>query len=157
MADERLAREPRELPDPDLVELVVVALPEVSATVRVAEALRQLVAQSSIRILDLVVVTARADGGFTAMEPEAVGGLALLHDVEGEVGGLLSSDDVALACSALPPDTTALLLVIEDSWAAPLAEAARAVGGRVVGGDRIGASRLAMVYGSRSTPGRETR
>ena len=38
--------------------------------------------------------------------------------VEGEVGGLLSEDDIALASGALHPGTSALMVVVEDRWAA---------------------------------------
>lgn len=128
--------------DLDLVEYVVIAVPELSSTVGVAAALRELVESSRIRILDLVGVTTGPDGRFSAIEPEQLSGLAELRDVEGEVGGLLSEDDLALACSALQPGTSALILVVEDRWAALLAEAARTSGGRIIGGERIPRHRL---------------
>jgi hypothetical protein len=48
--------------------------------------------------------------------------------INGEAGGLLSDDDIALAAEALAPDSSAALLVWEDTWAAPLADALRAAG-----------------------------
>ena len=84
--------------DLDLVEYVVIAVPELSSTVDVATALRELVESSRIRILDLVGVTTGPGGRFSAIEPEQLSGLADLRDVEGEVGGLLSEDDIAPAC-----------------------------------------------------------
>lgn len=124
-------------PELGLVELIVVALPDISDTSHVAEALQQLVESSSIHILDLVVLTTQPEGTFTSLEFEEVAGLTLLKDVEGEVGGWLSTDDIALVGDALPPRTTALVLVVEDTWAAPLAQAVRTCGGRIVGGERI--------------------
>ena len=130
----------RLIPDPDLVEYVVINLPDLSSSMRVAQALRALVESSRIRILDLVGVASDAHGRFVATEPELVAALADLRTVEGEVGGLLSEDDIALACRALPPRSSALILVAEDLWAQELADAARAGGGQIVGGERIPAA-----------------
>jgi hypothetical protein len=124
-------------PRPGLVELIIIAVPDVSSTAPVAEALQHLVTTASIRILDIVVVSSEDAGLYTVLEFEEVAGLAVLQDVEGEVGGWLSSDDIALACDALPPRSTAILLVTEDQWAESLADAVRACGGQIVGGERM--------------------
>jgi hypothetical protein len=137
-------------PDLDLVEYVVIAVPELGSTVDVASALRELVESSRIRILDLVGVTIGPDGSHSAIEPEQLSGLAELRDVEGEVGGLLSEDDIALACGALQPGTSALILVVEDRWAQLLADAARSSGGRIIGGERIPRHRLEQARRSRA-------
>jgi hypothetical protein len=139
--------------DLDLVEYVVIAVPELSSTVAVAAALRELVESARIRILDLVGVTTGADGRGTVVEPEQLSGLADLRDVEGEVGGLLSEDDIALASGALQPGTSALILVVEDRWAQLLADAARTSGGRIVGGERIPRHRLEQARRSRPADG----
>jgi Family of unknown function (DUF6325) len=136
------------MPDLDLVEYIVITLAGLSATVTVANALKQLVESSRIRILDLVAVVTDAEGHYSAIEPEAVPGLAALHGVEGEVGGLLSDDDIALACGALNPSTSALILVVEDRWAQVLSDAAREGGGRIVGGERIPRHRVEQSWRS---------
>ena len=137
-------------PDLDLVEFLVIAVPELSSTVGVASAIRELVESDLVRILDLVGVVTGPDGRFTAVEPELLPGLAELRSVEGEVGGLLSEDDIALACRALRPGTSALILVVEDLWAQVLAEAARHHGGRIIGGERISRQRLEQARRSRT-------
>lgn len=134
---------PDALPAADPVELVVIALPDISATIYVAEAIKHLVDGGSIRVLDLVVVQTELGGGFSWREFEDVVGLASLRDVEGEVGRWLSTDDIALTCSALVAGSTAVLLVVEDKWASPLAEAVQECGGRIVGGERIPLGRKA--------------
>lgn len=136
-------------PDLDLVEYVVIAVPDLSSTVGVASAIRELVESAQIGILDMVGIVTRPDGRFTAVEPELLAGLAELRTVEGEVGGLLSEDDIALACRTLQAGTSALILVIEDRWAQVLAEAARDSGGRIIGGERIPRYRLEQARRSR--------
>jgi hypothetical protein len=123
--------------DLDLVEYLVIAIPDLASVRNVAEALRWLVTSDNIRILDLVAVVVRVDGTLVTLEPEAVAGMSVLQDVEGEVGGLLSEDDIAMACMDLSPGTAAVILVAEDCWADTLAGAARQSGGHIVGGERI--------------------
>ena len=128
--------------DLDLVEYVVIAVPELSSAVAVADALRTLVESAQIRVLDLVGVVTGFDGRSTVIEAELLPALATLDDVEGELGGLLSEDDVVLAGGSLPPGTSALVVVVEDRWASLLADAARQSGGRILGGERIPRHRL---------------
>ena len=120
----------------------MIAVPDLSSTVRVASALKELVESAQIRILDLVGCGHQSGRAVSAVEPELVSGLAELHQVEGEVGGLLSEEDIALAGSALLPGTSALIVVVEDRWARLLADAARDSGGRIIGGERIPRHRL---------------
>jgi hypothetical protein len=141
-ADDEPTIDARLAPDPDLVEYVVITLPDLSSSLAVAQALRGLVESSKIRILDLVAVVTDAHGGYAVTEPELVTALADLRSVDGEVGGLLSDDDIALACRALPSGSSALILVAEDRWAQELADAARSGGGRIIGGERIPRNRL---------------
>jgi uncharacterized membrane protein len=128
--------------DPDLVEYVVITFPDVGSVAGIASTLDQLVSGAQIRILDLVVICTGADGRARAVQPGTAPELAPLEDVEGEVGGLLGEDDIALAADALPPRSTALVLVLEDMWAEQLAEAVRSARGRIVGGERIPRRRL---------------
>ena len=124
-------------PDLDLVEYVVMTTSGLSSTAEVARALKELIESSQLAILDLVGVEVDTTGGYVVVEPEELSGLAELTTVEGKVGGLLSEDDIALACGAMSPGTSALIMVAEDRWAWSLADAVRSSGGRIVGGERI--------------------
>ena len=152
-SDEHLAGATAEGPtsDLDLVEYVVISVPELSSAVGVAAALRKLVESAQIRILDLVgVVTSPRRSVRRPSRPSCCPAWRTLDDVEGEVGGLLSEDDIALACRALQPGTSALILVVEDRWATLLADAARHSGGRIIGGERIPRHRLEQSRRSRT-------
>jgi hypothetical protein len=50
---------------------------------------------------------------------------------------MLNDHDVELASRALRPGITAVVVVVEDRWAASLSAAARSAGGQIVAGDRI--------------------
>ena len=129
-------------PDLDLVEYVVMTTAELASTTSVARAIRELVESGQITVLDLVGVEVDTAGGYVAIEPEELSALTDLMSADGRVGGLLSEDDIALACGAMNPGTAALIMVAEDRWARPLADAVRASGGRVVGGERLPRRRL---------------
>lgn len=142
---------PRRAPwDLDLVEYVVVTLPDLSSGLEAAQALRRLVESSTVRILDLVGVVTDSQGRYAVAEPELLSALADLRDVDGEVGGLLSDTDIALAGRALEPGSSALILVVEDRWAHELAQAARSAGGQIAGGERIPRHRLEQVQRARA-------
>ena len=139
----------------DLVEYLVVVVPDESALAALVPALAEMVRAASIRILDLAAVVRDGDGAISVREPEAVESLAGLRDVDGEVGGLLSERDVELAGLALEPGTAGLVVLTEDRWAAPLSEAARGVGGRIVAGERIPRGRIVAPLAERARPAPE--
>jgi hypothetical protein len=122
---------------PDLVEYMVVVTPDAESLGALVPALAELVSDARIRILDLAVVVRDEGGTVVVHEVETIGSLAGLREVDGEVGGLLSAQDVEVAGLALGPGTAGLVIVTEDRWAEPLSLAARRAGGRIVGGERI--------------------
>ena len=136
--------------DLDVVEYLVVSLPDLARVPDIAAALRSLVVADEIAILDLVVVSTSIDGVASTIEPDEVAGLSALGAGDDGASRLLSDDDVAMVGSALPPGATALVVVVEDRWAHVLTQAARAAGGRVVGGERIPHPRLADSHAASS-------
>ena len=134
----------------DLIEYIIVEVPDLDVLASLVPALVELVTSAKIRILDLVAIEKSADGAVAALELDAVESLAALRGVEGEVGGMLSEHDIELAALALRPATAGIVLVTEDRWAESLSVAARGVGGRILGGERIPASRVETVLTDRS-------
>jgi hypothetical protein len=128
--------------DADLVEYVVVGVPELASLDSVANALAALVRSNAIRILDVVVLVKASDGSFEVLEFDDVDALRGMSEVGGYFGGLLSSRDLSLVAEAVIPDTAAIVLLAEDRWAGPLSVAARAAGGRVLGGERVPRGRI---------------
>ena len=127
---------------PDLVEYLIIVVPDRDAVVGVASAVSKLVASSTIGILDAVVVVRGRDDAIAVQEVEDTPGLGLLDAARRERDAWLSEHDVELAALALPPGSTGLVLVVEDRWAEPMSAAARAAGGEIIGGERIPARRI---------------
>ena len=57
--------------------------------------------------------------------------------IDGEIGGVISNEDIEHAAEALEPDSSAALLVWEDLWAKPLMEALLGANAVVLEGGRI--------------------
>jgi hypothetical protein len=63
--------------------------------------------------------------------------LAPFANLQGEVGGLVNQEDIEYAAAALERDSSAVLIVWEDTWATELALAVRGADGVVLEGARI--------------------
>ncbi|HEY2223725.1 DUF6325 family protein [Actinomycetospora sp.] len=101
--------------------------------------LLDLVEAGTIRVLDLAFVRREIDGAVTIMtidEVDADDGLDLTV-FEGAGSGVLDRDDLDEAGRILEPGRAAVLVVYENTWAAPLVGALRRSGAQVVAGGRI--------------------
>jgi len=72
-----------------------------------------------------------------AIEFDELEELGAFGELEGEVGGLITGEDVAHAAAGLEPNSSAALLIWEDLWASEFASAVRDAGGVVVEGGRV--------------------
>jgi hypothetical protein len=134
----------------DLVGYVIVAVHDVDSLAVLAPALAELVQRAAIRILDVVVLVKDVDGRVTALELDAIDSMAAIRDLDGDVGGMLSDHDLALASTALRPGSAGVILVTEDRWAEPLSVAAQRVGGQIIAGERIPPSRVESALADRT-------
>ncbi|MEU1471862.1 DUF6325 family protein [Streptomyces sp. NPDC005761] len=121
------------------VEYLVVAFPGSRFTGAIAPALAEAVASKAVRIIDLTFVYRSEDGAIEILELDDLDpdDLVSFQPVEGEVGGMLNSDDIRTLGESVPPGSSAALIVWEDLWALPLTEAVRASGGQLVAHERI--------------------
>lgn len=105
----------------------------------IVPALQELVDNKTIYILDLVIVSKNHAGEVTALElSELEGDVAeRMRPLQVEGLDLLNLQDVTLLASALDNNSTAALIVFENSWAAKFATAVRNAGGVVLANDRL--------------------
>jgi hypothetical protein len=122
------------------IDIVVIGYPaDAPMTGEGVGLLLDLVERGIIRVLDVLFVTAGPDGtyfGFEAtdLDERRVGDLVAF---EGASSGLLGPEDAATAGEALEPGTSAVVIVYENRWAAPLAAAIRRNGGVLLDNQRI--------------------
>jgi hypothetical protein len=88
-------------------------------------------------VLDLVFITKDRAGVVESFEFDQLDELAPFAQLSGDSRGLLNSDDIEHAAEALEPNSSAALLIWEDTWAAEFAEALRDCRGVVLEGGRV--------------------
>jgi Family of unknown function (DUF6325) len=119
------------------VEYLIVGFPGNKFTGEIAPALAELVDSGIINVIDLVFITKDADGTVASFEFDALEELADFAGIEGEVGGLVTEEDIAYAAQALEPNSSAAMLVWENAWATNFAEALRGADAVILEGGRI--------------------
>ncbi|THA81666.1 DUF6325 family protein [Streptomyces sp. A0592] len=130
------------------VEYVVIAFPGNRFRGEIAPELKALVAGGTVRILDLTFIKKDEDGSVSFIELEALdpAEASVFDDIEGEVGGLFSEEDLALIAEDLVPNSSAAMLVWENTWAAGITGAIRRAGGELVAHERIPAAVVERAY-----------
>jgi len=119
------------------VEYVIIGFPGNKFNGSIAPELAKLAESGTIRILDLVFVTKDAAGNVDSLEYEDHDDVALFAALEGDVGGLISESDIEYAGATLEPNSSAALLIWEDLWAKPFADALRSSGAVLLEGARV--------------------
>lgn len=127
------------------IDIVVIAYPaDAPMTGDAVPIFVDLIDRGIIRVLDVLIVRQNEDGtvsGFAAadLDSEHIGDLKVF---EGASSGLLGEDDAATAGEMLEPGSAAVMIVYENRWAAPFANAVRRNGGVLVASQRIGVQEL---------------
>jgi hypothetical protein len=119
------------------VEYIIVGFPGNKFTGEMAPELVKLVESGTVRVLDLIFVGKDADGSVASFEIDELDALAGFGGLDADVGGLISPEDIEHAAELLEPNSSAALLIWEDLWATPFAEAVRRADGVLIEGARI--------------------
>lgn len=129
------------------VEIAVFSFPGSQFNGQVAPALRELMDNDTIRVLDLAFVTKGEDGSMAWFEiedasihaPEFAG----FHD---DPVDLLSAEDIHLLAEEVAPGSSAAIIVWEHTWAKRLSSAIEDSGGFVVAREYIPESIVAAAF-----------
>ena len=119
------------------VSYTVIAFPGNQFNGNIAPEVAKLIDSGLVRILDLVFVAKDEKGDTISLEFDQMDELAAFNDLEGEVGGLVNMEDLDHVAAGLPEGNSALVIVWEDVWARPLAEAILESGGVLIDSARI--------------------
>ncbi len=121
------------------VDLLVVKFPDNTFTGEITEELKNLVDAGTVKILDLIFVRKSAEGTVEAVE------LSDLDDVVGttfdafvgDIQAFFSEEDVRALGDGMEPNSSAALVVYENTWANRFAQAVRNANGEVLIAERI--------------------
>jgi hypothetical protein len=123
------------------IDYLVVEFPAEKADFSGAMAaeLKKLTETGVIEVLDMIFVKKEADGTYDAFEAHEYidDEIGLLREFGAELAEILAEEDVANIAEALEPETVAVILVWENTWAAPFAASVRHSGGQLVANGRI--------------------
>ncbi len=119
------------------VEYLVVGFPDGFANDDIAPALAELVDNKVLRILDVVFLSKDATGDVSIVEVDELDDAVAFAEIDGKFGGLIGPEDIGFVGEELEAPSSAVILLVEDLWATPLAEAIDRAGGFLVGGARI--------------------
>lgn len=131
------------MPDPQgPVELVVIEFQGNKFNGKVAPSFFDLVDRGLIRVIDLVVVAKDADGTAAILEVEELDDevAEALARLTGDDDGLFSEEDLMELAADLPDNSTAMMVLFENTWVAEFAASVRESGGEVVLSERIPAA-----------------
>jgi len=119
------------------VEYLILGFPGNNFTGQIVPELAKLIDSGLVRIIDLTFISKNAIGDIEVIQHDVVEELAAFAGLDGEVGGLLTDEDIMYAAQSLEPNSSAALLVWEDTWATPFAVAVRNANGVILEGARI--------------------
>ncbi|MEV7121030.1 DUF6325 family protein [Kitasatospora griseola] len=134
-----MSNQPQDLDELGPIDYLVISFPGSRLTGEGMPLLVDLVDRGIIRILDLTFVRKGADGTIAGVEIGDLDGDGKLDLAvfEGASSGLLGDADLAEAGALLDPGDSAVVLLYENRWAAPLAAALRRADARMLAGGRV--------------------
>ena len=128
----------KEIEEMGPIDYIVLEWPGRQPKGDVAPLIIDIVDRGIIRILDVAFMVKREDGTVDSIElGELNGDSGGFGEFEGASSGLIGQDDLEEAATALEPGTSAAVLIWENRWAAPVADALRRSGGQLVASGRI--------------------
>lgn len=121
------------------IELLVLRFPGNQFRGEIVPAMEALVENGTVRIIDLLFVQKDANGDLTVIEMTEMDDedRSAYDPLVDDVGGLISEDDALFFASSLEPNSSAGLLLFENTWAAGFAEAVRNANGEVLINERV--------------------
>ncbi|MEI2620065.1 MAG: DUF6325 family protein [Candidatus Nanopelagicales bacterium] len=129
-----------DIPNPDSVgpvDVAVVLFEGNRFNGQVAPALAELQQSGTVRIIDLAFLTRDADGNAGFVEVEDADVADAFAGISESQLDLLNDEDLMSMAEGLDPDSSAMVVVWENTWASRLAAAVRGSGGEVISYLRI--------------------
>ena len=121
------------------IELLVVKFPGNQFKGEIAPALQELVESGTIRIIDLIFALKDEEGTLAVLELNALGDerLAVFEPEPSELSGTLTEDDARSLTGGLENNSSAAILLFENTWATKFADALRNANGELILNERV--------------------
>lgn len=122
------------------IEVLVVAFPGNEFNGQIIPELERLVENDTIALIDGLFIRKDADGTVTFVEFEEAGGspeATRLVELMNQLDSLISDEDIDEIAAGLDDDSSAAMLVFENTWAKPFADAIIESNGQMVTNFRV--------------------
>jgi Family of unknown function (DUF6325) len=121
------------------IELLVVKFPGNQFKGEIAPALQELIENGTIHVIDLIFAMKDEEGTLAVLELNDLGDekLAVISPKQSELNGALTEDDARSLAGGLENNSSAAIMLFENTWAARFADALRNAGGELVLNERI--------------------
>jgi uncharacterized membrane protein len=129
------------------LEYVVIGFEDNQFTDEILPELNAIQEKGLIRVVDLLFVMKDTDGTVTVREVSELGDeeLAAYDGIAGDLMGLFTAEDVEQLAEEIPPGTSAVVVLLEHTWAIGLTEAVRRAGGILFTGGLVTPDALTQV------------
>ena len=121
------------------VEILVVQFAGNEVKGDIVPAIKELVENGTIRVIDILFITKDQDGNVTMREINDLdyASFAAFNPIVSEVDGLVSGDDIQQLAATLNNNSSAGVMLFENTWATRMRDAIVDAQGKVVLIDRI--------------------
>jgi uncharacterized membrane protein len=121
------------------IELLVVKFPGNQFKGEIAPALQELVQNGTIHVIDLIFAIKDEEGTLAVLELNDLGdeSLAVFEPEPSELSGTLTEDDARTLAGGLENNSSAAILLFENTWATKFVEAMRNANGELILSERI--------------------
>jgi hypothetical protein len=120
------------------IEVLMLRFPGNKFRGEIAPALADLVESGTIRVVDLLFAIKDADGELDVLElTDMEGDLSVFAPMTSELADTLTEDDAKMLASSIPNNSSAAILLFENTWAKAFVDAVVRANGEVVLNERI--------------------
>ncbi len=129
------------------LEYVVIGVTDQQLKSALISELNAIQEAGKIRVVDLIFVSKAADGAVAMQEVSELveEELAEYGEIAVNLMGLLTAEDINQLTAQIPPDSSAVVILIEHTWVIGLTEAVRKNGGAVYAAGMVSHEVLANV------------
>jgi hypothetical protein len=121
------------------IELLVVKFPGNQFKGEIVPALQELIENGTIHVIDLIFAIKDGEGTLAVLELNDLGEetLAVIAPKESELSGALTEDDARSLTGGLENNSSAAIMLFENTWATRFAAALRNANGELILNERI--------------------
>ena len=120
------------------IEVLMLRFPGNKFRGEIAPALADLVESGTIRVVDLLFAIKDADGELDVLElTDMEGDLSVFAPMTSELADTLTEDDAQMLARSIPNNSSAAILLFENTWAKAFVDAVVRANGEVVLNERI--------------------